>query len=241
LRSSAISPLAAGSWPADGSVFAETRADGKRVYPQEWLAGQTIGWVAPVTAKELPTLPPTSDYQVGEMLGRSGLEQGAEDLLRGLPGAVLVAERPYGEPVQILNRPTVPGAEVTISIRKDLQATAEASLRPYANAATAVVDPRSGEVWALASAPLVQPERDDPRNHAGRQAAGDAQRFGEVQQSSPGGAPGGLVVQALHPARRAQDWRGHPRDPHVLQRDLDLRRLHVPQLQGPPPRAEPCL
>ena len=142
---------------ADGSVFAETRADGKRVYPQEWLAGQTIGWVAPVTAKELPTLPPTSDYQVGEMLGRSGLEQGAEDLLRGLPGAVLVAERPYGEPVQILNRPTVPGAEVTISIRKDLQATAEASLRPYANAATAVVDPRSGEVWALASAPLFNP------------------------------------------------------------------------------------
>src|SRR5207247_3223911 len=141
----------------DGSVFAETRADGKRVYPQEWLAGQTIGYVAPVTAKELLTLPPTSDYQVGEMLGRSGLEQGAEDLLRGLPGAVLVAERPHGDPLQILNRPTLPGAEVTITIRKDLQATAEASLRPYSNAATAVIDPRSGEVWALASAPLFNP------------------------------------------------------------------------------------
>jgi penicillin-binding protein 2 len=142
---------------ADGSVYAETRDDGKRVYPQEWRAGQTIGYVAPVTAQELPSLPPTADYQVGEMLGRSGLEQGAEDLLRGIPGAVLVAERPGGEPLQLLSRPTVPGADITITIRKDLQATAEASLAGYANAATAVIDPRSGEVWALASAPLFNP------------------------------------------------------------------------------------
>jgi penicillin-binding protein 2 len=142
---------------ADGTVFAETRNDGKRAYPQEWLAGQTIGYVTPVTAKELPKLAPTSDYQVGEMLGRSGLEQGAEDLLRGVPGAVLVAERTYGGPVLVLSRPTVPGADITITIRKDLQATAEASLRPYANAATAVIDPTSGEVWALASAPLFNP------------------------------------------------------------------------------------
>jgi cell division protein FtsI/penicillin-binding protein 2 len=142
---------------ADGAVFAETRADGKRVYPQEWLAGQTIGYVAPVTSAELPKLAPTADYQVGEMLGRSGLEQGADDLLRGIPGAVLVGKRPYGDPVRILERPTVPGADITITIRRDLQATAEASLSPYANAATAVIDPRSGEVWALASAPLFDP------------------------------------------------------------------------------------
>ncbi|MGZ6213947.1 MAG: penicillin-binding transpeptidase domain-containing protein [Candidatus Limnocylindria bacterium] len=142
---------------ADGAVFAETRGDGKRVYPQEWLAGQTIGYVAPVTAEELPTLRPTADYQVGEMMGRSGLEQGAEDLLRGVPGAVLVAKRPYGDPVRILERPTVPGADVTITIRRDLQATAEASLAPYANAATAVIDPNRGEVWVLASAPLFNP------------------------------------------------------------------------------------
>ena len=57
-----------------------------RVYPQEWLAGQTIGYVAPVTADELAALPPAADYQVGDPMGRSGLEQGAEDLLRGTPG-----------------------------------------------------------------------------------------------------------------------------------------------------------
>jgi penicillin-binding protein 2 len=142
---------------ADGSVFAETRNDGVRVYPQEWLAGQTIGYVAPVTAEELPGLPPTADYRVGEQLGRSGLEQGAEDLLRGTPGALLVAERPHGDPIRLLERLRVPGADLAISIRPDLQATADAALAPYDNAGTAVINPMSGEVWALASAPRFNP------------------------------------------------------------------------------------
>jgi penicillin-binding protein 2 len=141
----------------DGSVWAENRDDGARVYPQDWLAGQTIGYVAPVTANELPTLIPTADYQVGEEMGRSGLEQGAEDLLRGQPGATLVAVPPSGAPVSLLDRPMVPGANLTITLRRDLQATTEATLAPYAEAATAVLDPNSGDIWALGSAPRFNP------------------------------------------------------------------------------------
>jgi cell division protein FtsI/penicillin-binding protein 2 len=142
---------------ADGSVFAQNRDDGARIYPQEWLAGQTIGYVAPVTAAELPTLPPTADYVAGEPMGRSGLEQGAESLLRGTPGLDLVAVPASGDPVSLLARRMVPGADLTITIRPDLQATADAALAPYADAATAVIDPRSGDVWALASAPRFNP------------------------------------------------------------------------------------
>jgi penicillin-binding protein 2 len=140
-----------------GQVFAETRDDGTRVYPQEWLAGQTIGYVAPVTAAELAALPPASDYVAGEAMGRSGLEQGAEALLRGTPGLTLAAVPPSGDPVALLDRPMVPGADLTITIRPDLQATAEAALAPYADAATAVIDPKSGDIWALASAPRFNP------------------------------------------------------------------------------------
>jgi cell division protein FtsI/penicillin-binding protein 2 len=141
----------------DGSVWAENRDDGARVYPQDWLGGQTIGYVAPVTADELPILSPTADYQVGEEMGRSGLEQGAEELLRGKPGATLVAVPPSGEPVPLLDRPMVPGANLTITLRRDLQATTEATLAPYAEAATAVLDPTSGDIWALGSAPRFNP------------------------------------------------------------------------------------
>lgn len=142
---------------ADGSVFAETRADGMRVYPQEWLAGQTIGYVAPVTKGELASLPPSADYQVGEPLGRSGLEQGAEALLRGAPGLSLVGNRADGQIVPLLDRPMVPGADVTITIRRSLQATAEAALSGQSDAGTVVLDPKSGDVWALASMPSFDP------------------------------------------------------------------------------------
>lgn len=141
----------------DGSVFAATREDGTRVYPQEWLAGQTIGYVAPVTADELAALVPGASYQVGEPMGRSGLEQGAEDLLRGTPGLVLAAISPMADPVALIERPTVPGADLTITIRSDLQATAEAALIRYDDAATAVLDPKTGDVWALASVPRFNP------------------------------------------------------------------------------------
>jgi penicillin-binding protein 2 len=128
-----------------------------RLYPQEWLAGQTIGYVAPVTADELATLPPSEDYEVGEPMGRSGLEQGAQRMLRGMPGAVLAAMRSTGGAVALLRRPMVPGADLTITIRPDLQASAQAALAPYSDAATAVLDPKSGDVWALVSAPFFNP------------------------------------------------------------------------------------
>lgn len=140
-----------------GTIWAENRTDAKRVYPQDWLAGQTIGFVAPLTATELAALPPEDDYAVGEPMGRSGLEQGAERVLRGIPGAVLAGMRPAGDAVALLRRPMVQGADLTITIRPDLQATAQAALAPYADAATAVIDPKSGDVWALASAPAFNP------------------------------------------------------------------------------------
>jgi penicillin-binding protein 2 len=140
-----------------GTIWAENREDGVRVYPQDWLAGQTIGYVAPITPAELATLPPTDEYEVGEAMGRSGLEQGAQSLLRGMPGAVLAAVPPAGDPIPLLTRPMVPGADLTVTIRPDLQATAQAALAPYADAATAVIDPKTGDVWALASAPAFNP------------------------------------------------------------------------------------
>ena len=140
----------------DGTVFAQTREDGVRVYPQEWLAGHTIGYVEPVTAAEAESLG-AEGYPAGEPLGRSGLELGAEALLRGSPGWVLAAVPRLGDPQPVLERPVVPGADLTITIRPDLQTTAEAALAPYDDAGTAVLDPKTGDVWALASAPRFNP------------------------------------------------------------------------------------
>ena len=140
----------------DGLVWAETREDGVRVYPQESLAGQVIGYVSEVTAEDLERLPAEAGYRAGDVVGRSGLESGAESLLRGTPGWTLLALGEEGTTV-LYETEMVPGADVTIAIRPEIQGAAQAAIAPYSQAATAVVDPRSGDVWALASAPFFNP------------------------------------------------------------------------------------
>jgi cell division protein FtsI/penicillin-binding protein 2 len=140
----------------DGAVWAQTREDGVRVYPQEALGGQVIGYVGPVTAEDLVGLA-EAGYRSGDVVGRSGLEYGAEDLLRGTAGWTLVAV-PSDAPETVLYQvEMVPGADITITLRPSIQAAAQVGIGPYSAAATAAIDPRSGDVWALASTPAFNP------------------------------------------------------------------------------------
>lgn len=140
----------------DGVIWAETRADGARVYPQESLAGQTIGYATEVTAEDLARLA-DQGYRQGDLLGRSGLEAGAETLLRGAPGWSLVAVAGDGTRSVLYETEMVPGADVWITLQPELQIASEQGLARHNNGATAVIDPHSGDVWALASAPAFNP------------------------------------------------------------------------------------
>ncbi|HEX2194321.1 MAG TPA: penicillin-binding transpeptidase domain-containing protein [Candidatus Limnocylindria bacterium] len=141
----------------DGTVYARTRPDGLRVYPQDWLAGQTIGYATPAAARELRGRLERGGARDGDLLGRSGLELGADELLRGSAGFTLSAAPAGGDPVTVLERPVTHGSDVVITLRQPIQATAQDTIGGYAEAGTAVIDPRSGDVWALASAPLFNP------------------------------------------------------------------------------------
>jgi len=138
-------------------VWAQTRDDGVRVYPQEALAGQTIGYVSEVTAEDLDRLGPDAGYRAGDVIGRSGLEHGAESLLRGAPAWRLVAVAADGVESVLYETEMVPGADIAITIRPSIQAAAQQALAPYGQAATAVIDPGSGDAWALASQPAFNP------------------------------------------------------------------------------------
>ena len=139
-----------------GLVWAETRDDGARVYPQEALAGQVIGYVSEVTAEDLETLA-ADGYRAGDVVGRSGLEAGAEALLRGTPGWSLVAVGADEIETVLYQTEMVPGADVAITIRPNVQLAAQQALSAHAEGATAVIDPGSGDVWALASQPAFNP------------------------------------------------------------------------------------
>jgi len=141
----------------DGTVYARTRRDGVRVYPQEWLAGQTIGYATPAADGELRRRLRRDGARVGDLLGRSGLELGADDVLRGRAGFTLSAIPADGEPAVVLERTVRDGNDLVITLRPSIQATAQSQIAGYAEAGTAVIDPKNGEVWAVASAPLFNP------------------------------------------------------------------------------------
>jgi penicillin-binding protein 2 len=141
----------------DDTVYARTREDGVRVYPQEWLAGQTIGYATPAADGELRVGLIREGAREGDLIGRSGLELGADELLRGRAGFRLRAVPRDGEPVTVLERAVVQGNDVVVTLRPSLQATAQSQIAGYAEAGTAVVNPKNGDVWALASAPLFNP------------------------------------------------------------------------------------
>jgi penicillin-binding protein 2 len=185
----------------DGDVvWAETRDDGIRVYPQEALAGQTIGYVSEVTAEDLETLA-EAGYRAGDVLGRSGLEAGAEELLRGTPGWRLVAVAGDQTESVLAESEMVPGADVAITIRPEIQLAAQQAIAAYGQAATAVVDPGSGDVWALASQPPFNPNSMTLGATIGGtplEPAGQAQIFNKaVLAAYPGGSamkPFGLAA-----------------------------------------------
>ncbi len=137
-------------------VWAETRDDGARVYPQEALGGQAIGYATEVTADDLATLA-DEGYRAGDLIGRSGLEAGAEDLLRGTPGWSLVAVSGDGARTVLYETEMVPGADVSITLDPEIQSVAQQGLVGHGEGATVALDPTNGDVLALASAPAFNP------------------------------------------------------------------------------------
>lgn len=102
-------------------------------------------------------------YQPGDLVGISGVEKSYEKELRGIKGVrnyvadrLMKAVGPYknGE----YDRPAKSGKTLTLTIDYDLQLFAEELLQNKRGAIVAI-DPKTGEILAMASAPTVDPNR----------------------------------------------------------------------------------
>ena len=215
----------------DGTVWAETREDGARVYPQEALAGQTIGYVTEVTAEDLESLA-VDGYLAGDVVGRSGLESGLEDVLRGTPGWRLVAVTGDGAETVLYETEMVPGADATITLDPELQAVAENGLagRP---GASAVVDPTNGDVWALASGPAFNPNSMTIGTTVDGVPLAAPDTGADHEQGGARRVAGGIGAQAIRAGRRTRRRRGDAVQHAYLPAHLAVQpHLHVPQLRG---------
>ena len=175
----------------DGTVYARNREDGARIYPQEWLAGHTIGYATPASPEDVREADRSRGLRRGQLVGRSGLEAGADELLAGRAGYSLVAVGEGGRRITVLERRMVQGADVVITLRRGLQATADAALAPYNEAGTAVLNPKNGDVWALASAPRFNPNSMTIGSTLSGQPLADPGEFARTSHAVRGAYPAG--------------------------------------------------
>jgi cell division protein FtsI (penicillin-binding protein 3) len=135
--------------PGDAAAFEKLGFSGVgsypeelRTYPQKRVASQVLG------------------YAGLDNLGLEGLERSLNGVLAGKPGSQTIVKDPIGRALDVVStKPETPGRNVRLTIDHQVQANAEAVLAETiaqhgANAASAIVmDPHTGAVLAMATAP----------------------------------------------------------------------------------------
>ncbi|MGB7818094.1 MAG: penicillin-binding protein 2 [Ornithinibacter sp.] len=139
-----------------------------RVYPRPHgaSAAQVLGYLGPVREDEVD---PDEGLGADSLVGRAGLEQQYDAVLRGTPGRTVVAVDPRGLVTGVVSRTEpVPGRDLLTTLDARVQAGAERALAeqmaaarkeglPADSGGVVVLDPASGAVAALASAPAYDP------------------------------------------------------------------------------------
>ncbi|PRY95702.1 peptidoglycan glycosyltransferase [Hasllibacter halocynthiae] len=133
-----------------------------REYPLESDFAHIAGYVGPVSDYDL-----TEGYLAEDedpllqiprfQVGKTGVEAKREHALRGRAGAKRIEVNASGRVIRELGRDVpVPGADVQLTVDEDLQHFATVRMRDE-SAAAVVLDVRTGDVLACASAPSFDP------------------------------------------------------------------------------------
>ncbi|MEY2588086.1 MAG: penicillin-binding protein 2 [Acidimicrobiaceae bacterium] len=147
-----------------------------RTYPYGRVASHVLGYLGAITPDELAARandPKT--YQLGNDIGREGVERTYESELRGVPGKRVLEVDAKGNTVGVLSStPPIPGNDVQLTIDANVQAVTEQSLKdelanahnrqnsdksynPAPAGAAVVLDATNGQVIAMASYPDYDP------------------------------------------------------------------------------------
>jgi penicillin-binding protein 2 len=127
-----------------------------RYYPGGQLAAHVIGYTGELTDRELNERQ-SQGYRLGDVTGKMGLESTLESKLRGEWGGTEVEVNGKGRLQQRLGpKVSKSGQDITITLDLELQKAAEAALGNN-KAAIVAMDPRTGEILAMASRPAFDP------------------------------------------------------------------------------------
>lgn len=130
-----------------GLAAVNFRSEPKRFYPNGSLAAHVLGFVGIDGA------------------GLGGVEQSYNEKITGEPGRLFLERDSEGNPYESFEIPGKPGQTVVLTLDHSIQYRAEQALvaavsKSRAKSGTAIVlDPRTGEILALANAPSFDPNK----------------------------------------------------------------------------------
>ncbi len=134
----------------------ETLDEQRRLYPADGFAAHLIGYVGEVSEQMLND-PKYAFYEPGDVVGRSGVEQTYDALLRGRDGSRDLIVNSHGKEVGRLGQElALPGEDLKLTIDLDLQMAAERAMEGKVGAMIAM-DPHTGEILAMVSRPSFDP------------------------------------------------------------------------------------
>ncbi|MEM9539093.1 MAG: penicillin-binding protein 2 [Cyanobacteria bacterium P01_E01_bin.42] len=127
-----------------------------RNYPNKASASHILGYTGELNAEELEKRR-KDGYRLGDIVGKMGVEEGFEEMLRGEWGGQQVEVDGEGKVVQILGeKQAKAGKDVTLTLDLNLQKAAESALGRRKGAVVAI-DPNNGAVLAMVSYPTFDP------------------------------------------------------------------------------------
>ena len=137
----------------------ETLDEQRRLYPKDGFAAHLIGYVGEISEQMLANDDRYAAYSPGDVVGRSGVEETYDSLLRGTDGSRDVIVNSHGKEAGLLGQElAVPGKDLRLTIDLDIQRAAEQALEGK-NGAIVAMDPHTGEILAMVSRPTFDPNQ----------------------------------------------------------------------------------
>ena len=133
--------------------------EARRNYGSPEANSHLVGYLSEISTPELDSMS-DEGYKSGDWIGRGGLEQMYDGLLRGQDGGWQIEVDALGRQTRLVRHiPPVPGDSLYTTVDADLQKVAAQALKESASGMGAVValDPRTGAVRALVSSPGFDP------------------------------------------------------------------------------------
>lgn len=124
----------------------------ERIYPQGVSTSQLVGYIQPINAEELKEKA-KDGYTSSSKIGKYGLERAYESTLRAVNGSEIYIEDANGnKKTSIAKQEQKDGQDVNLTIDSKLQQTVYEQFKDD-KSAVVVMNPKTGEVLALASCP----------------------------------------------------------------------------------------